>query len=96
VQEVEVGALGLAARAVAGTAVELAFVVDALGEAPFAEEAGAVEAPIERLREVLVQVELPHARHAVARIAQGLIVGGQVEGVVLSVVEDVTVAIGSA
>ena len=70
---------------VAGDGVQLALVVDALGEAPLPQQPGAVQAPVQG---GLVEVELAHPGHAVGAVAQGLVVGGLLEGVVGAVAGD--------
>ena len=81
---------------VAARAVELALVVDPLGEAPLGQQPRAVEVPAHRLGEVLVQVELAHPRHAIARIPQGLVVRGLIQRVVLAVVDDAAAVVAPA
>ena len=76
---------GAAGAGVAGDGVQLALVVDALGEAPLPQQPGAVQAPVQG---GLVEVELAHPGHAVAAVAQGLVVGGLLEGVVGAVAGD--------
>ena len=63
------GPSGAAGSGVAGDGVQLALVVDALGEAPLPQQPGAVQAPVQG---GLVEVELAHPGHAVGAVAQGL------------------------